>query len=268
MARQARKASETGVYHVMMRGINHLQIFESEEDYYHFLSALQFAKEQIAPDGSRLQDLCAYYAYALMGNHVHLLIQARESTIGDIVKRIASSYVFYFNRKYGRDGHLFKERFRSEPCNDMSYFLTLLRYIHQNPVKAGLARRIEDYPYTSWHEYLNDYEFIMPICNVRTVLQRIQLAELKDLVETPLDEDIYCLDHEEKPTRKISDDQLLAYLKSSFGIDNCYDIVHLDKAARNEVLTDLIRIGGGIRQLVRLTGIGKHVIEGLREKMG
>lgn len=63
------------------------------------------------------------------------------------MKRIASSYVYYYNRKYGRDGHLFKERFKSEPVNDMVYFVTLLRYIHQNPVKAGMVMNvlIDDY---------------------------------------------------------------------------------------------------------------------------
>ena len=59
--------------------------------------------------------------------------------------RIASSYVYYYNRKYGRDGHLFKERFKSEPVNDMEYFTVLLRYIHQNPVKAGIEEKVKDY---------------------------------------------------------------------------------------------------------------------------
>jgi len=67
-----------------------------------------------------------------MSNHFHLLIREREETVGETLKRIASSYVYYYNRKYGRDGHLFKERFKSEPVNDMAYFATLLRYIHQN----------------------------------------------------------------------------------------------------------------------------------------
>lgn len=241
-----------------------MQLFESEEDYYHFLSALQSAKEQYGPDGTRLPDLCVYYAYALMGNHVHLLLQVREATVGELVKRIAASYVFYFNRKYGRDGHLFKERFRSEPCDDMSYFLTLLRYIHQNPVKAGLVHDVEDYPYTSWHEYLDDYEFMLPLCNTRIVLKRIKLDELKDLVEEPLDEGVYCLDHEDRPDRKISDDTLLEFLNSAFGMPDAFEIQHLEKKDRDEVLTQLIRKGGGIRQLVRLTGVGKHVIERLR----
>lgn len=264
MARQARKASETGVYHVMMRGVNHLQIFEAEEDYYHFLSAMQFAKEQYSPDGTRLPDLCTYYAYALMGNHVHVLLQVKEAAIGEIVKKIASSYVFYFNRKYGRDGHLFKERFRSEPCDDMSYFLTLLRYIHQNPVKAGLARDVGDYQYTSWHEYMNDYEVVFPLCSTRIVLNRIPLNELKALVEDPLNEEIYCLDHEDRPKRFVSDDWIQNALNTYLNEKNCSDIQHLGKLERNEILVQLIRAGGSIRQLGRLTGLGRGVIERLR----
>lgn len=66
-----------------------------------------------------------------MSNHIHLLIREREDTIGMAIKRIASSYVYHYNHKYSRDGHLFRERFKSETVNDMAYFLTLLRYIHQ-----------------------------------------------------------------------------------------------------------------------------------------
>ena len=79
-----------------------------------------------------------------MSNHIHLLIREREDTIGMAIKRIASSYVYYYNHKYSRDGHLFRERFKSETVNDMAYFLTLLRYIHQNPVKAGMVSEVKD----------------------------------------------------------------------------------------------------------------------------
>lgn len=143
--RQGRIQSGTGVYHVMMRGINHQRIFEDSEDHYTFLQCLRSAQEQYTPCGDRLPSTCHYYAYALMSNHFHLLLHAKDDTVGNIVKRIASSYVYYFNRKYGRDGHLFKERFRSEPCEDGTYFITLLCYIHQNPVKAGVVSRVSEY---------------------------------------------------------------------------------------------------------------------------
>ena len=104
-------------------------------------------------EGNPCGSNCTYYAYCLMSNHFHLLIRVREESVGETVKRIASSYVYYYNRKYGRDGHLFKERFKSEPVNDMAYFTVLLRYIHQNPVKAGIVEKVKDYEYSSWGEF-------------------------------------------------------------------------------------------------------------------
>ena len=203
MPRQGRIQSGTGVYHVMMRGINRQRIFEDSEDHYTFLQCLRSAQEQYTPLGDRLPNSCHYYAYALMSNHFHILLHAKDDTVGNIVKRIASSYVYYFNRKYGRDGHLFKERFRSEPCEDWTYFVTLLRYIHQNPVKAGMVSRVSDYEFTSWHEYLGRADFF-PLCNVNVVLGRISIDEL--------------------------------------------------------TLAALLRRHAGVRQLQRLTGIGKNII--------
>ena len=104
------------------------------------------------PDGTPSGRNYILYAYCLMSNHIHLLIREREDTIGMAIKRIASSYVYYYNHKYSRDGHLFRERFKSEPVNDMAYFVTLLRYIHQNPVKAGMVPEVKVYEFSSWGE--------------------------------------------------------------------------------------------------------------------
>ncbi len=132
MPRQARESSGTGIYHVMMRGINHQNIFEEQEDYYQFLNTLDMMAQSYEPDGTPSGRNYILYAYCLMSNHIHLLIREREDKIGMSIKRIASSYVFYYNHKYSRDGHLFRERFKSEPVNDMSYFVT-------QPVYAGAA---------------------------------------------------------------------------------------------------------------------------------
>ena len=154
MPRQARQASGTGIYHVMMRGINHQNIFEEQEDYYQFLNTLDLMAQSYESDGTPAGRNYILYAYCLMSNHIHLLIREREDTIGMAIKRIASSYVYYYNKriassyvyyynhKYSRDGHLFRERYKSEPVNDMAYFVTLLRYIHQNPVKAGIVNKV------------------------------------------------------------------------------------------------------------------------------
>lgn len=266
MARQAREHSASGMYHVMMRGINHQQIFEDEEDYYTMLQALQKAKQQFTDDGIQLPDTCSYYAYALMGNHIHLLIHAKDLEIGEIVKKITSSYVFYYNRKYGRDGHLFKERFKSEPCDDMEYFLTLLRYIHQNPVKAGIVTDVKNYEFTSWKEYLRDESVVFPICNVSTVLKRISIEDLTELIYRTLPDDVECIEYERAQDRKFSDDQLLLHLKTEFHLLAGTQLQHLTSVERDAILIDLLKHGAGVRQLNRLTGIGKNIISNLNAK--
>lgn len=98
MPRQARTKSATNIYDAILRGVHKQQVFEDNEDYIRFLNVL---RRQTQPDvdaqGQIFQPRCYVYAYCLMGNHVHLLLKEESETIGDIMKRIASSYVYYYN---------------------------------------------------------------------------------------------------------------------------------------------------------------------------
>ena len=260
MPRQSRKPSGTGIYHVMMRGINHQTIFEDEEDNYQFINTLDRMRVRYDDEGNPSGSNCTYYAYCLMGNHFHLLIREREESVGETIKRIASSYVYYYNRKYGRDGHLFKERFKSEPVNDMAYFTVLLRYIHQNPVKAGIVENVKDYEFSSWGEYDGTVEPVFQICDVNTVLNRIPYKELDEWVNEPLDDDVYCLDIEGSSRRRPSDDQVWLKIKDKTGVTNSTSFQQLDENKRKEMFLELKDCGASLRQLERLTGIGKGVI--------
>ena len=128
--------------------MNHQYFTSLPASYLHFYNNPTYSALYIIESTHSITSF-TLYGYCLMANHFHLLIREREETIGNIVKRIASSYVYYYNHKYLRNGHLFKERFKSEPVNDISYFTTLLRYIHQNPVKAGIVKEVKDYEYSS-----------------------------------------------------------------------------------------------------------------------
>ena len=151
MPRAARKRSATDIYHVMLRGINRNQIFQDDEDYRRFLRTLSDCK-QIS--GFRL------YAWCLMPNHIHLLLHVQKEPLELIVKRIGSRFVWWYNMKYERVGHLFQDRYRSEPVEDDVYFLTVLRYIMQNPVKAGLADAPGGWPWSSYVHYNGGEDFI------------------------------------------------------------------------------------------------------------
>lgn len=262
MPRQPRTESGTGIFHVMMRGINHQNIFEDEEDNYQFINTLDRMRVRYDDEGNPCGSNCTYYAYCLMSNHFHLLIRERDEKVGDTVKRIASSYVYYYNRKYGRDGHLFKERFKSEPVNDMAYFTTLLRYIHQNPLKAGIVEKVKDYGFSSWGEYDGTVEPVFQICDTRTVLNRIPFIELDALVNVPLDDDCNFLDNEnEQPRLRLSDDQVWQQIIELTGVTCSSDFQKLEKQRQRAALAQLRETGASVRQLERLTGISRGIIQ-------
>ena len=101
MPRKARIVSATKIYHVMLRGVNQQLIFEDEEDFQYFITILSTCKE-----------ICGYkiFAYCLMSNHIHLLIEEGEEALAKIIKRICNRYVYWYNHKYDRIGHLFQRR--------------------------------------------------------------------------------------------------------------------------------------------------------------
>jgi REP element-mobilizing transposase RayT len=144
MPRIARADSAAGIFHVMLRGINRQNIFEDSEDYERFVTCVSDAKKRVG---------IKVYGYCLMSNHVHLAIGAPIESVSNSIKRIGVSYVSYYNRKYDRQGPLFQDRFKSEPIEDDNYFLSVLRYIHQNPVKAGLCKRVDIYKWSSYMDY-------------------------------------------------------------------------------------------------------------------
>jgi len=140
MPRQPRKISGTGIYHVMLRGVNRQRIFEEPADYERFLLHLLQVKRN-----SEFK----LFAYCLMSNHVHLLLKENEVPLAQIFKRLGARYASWFNKKYDRCGHLFQGRFRSEPVESDAYLITVLAYIYQNPVKAGLCNSPENYIWSS-----------------------------------------------------------------------------------------------------------------------
>lgn len=263
MPRQVRKRSGTGIYHVMLRGINRQDIFEDDEDYLQMIALMRTLTERRDENGLLLQPPCAFYAYCLMSNHVHLLVRERAETVSEVVKKLGIAYAYYFNRKYGRNGHLFQDRFKSEPVDSMEYFVVLLRYIHQNPVKSGIASNVDDYPWSSWSEYSGKCPQEYPLCAVSSVLSRIDRHDLVEWVSTPVDDynDILDIDTEEKIT--LSDSDVRAFLLNTHGIANPLMVQSLEKARRNIVLKSAKSFGAGIRQLSRLTGVSFGIIQKL-----
>lgn len=252
MPRSARTKSESGIYHIMLRGINRQDIFADNEDIQRMIEVI-----------IRYKEICKYevYAYCIMSNHVHLLLKETEDTISNAVKRISGSYVFWYNKKYERCGHLFQERYKSEAVENDEYFLTVLRYIHQNPIKAGMVKDISAYKWSSYNEYIKEAVVI----NKDFVLgmfsnDKAKALELFCKFNYQKNNDM-CLEDEGKI--RVSDSELKERL-AMLGVMNTSEFRQLEKGKRNELIRELKSIGGvTIRQISRVTGISKSVISSI-----
>ena len=247
MPRTSRVRSSLQTYHVMLRGINKQQIFFDEEDYMYFTKLLDRFKQ---PCGYKL------LAYCLMGNHVHLLIREGEESIGNIFRHIGSAFVYWYNLKYERTGHLFQDRFKSEPVENETYLLTVFRYILMNPVKAGFCQRAESYPYSSAREYLLNRAGITDTDLIRS----LPIAEtLEDYVNQQNEEQ--CMDMDETVRKRCTDEAAKQHILRELGSLSPNIGKSKERMALNASIQRVLHAGVSIRQLSRLTGIPKKIIE-------
>lgn len=243
MARNARSKSSSGYYHVLLRGVNKQDLFFDDMD-----------REKMTECFFRFQEETEVFltAYCLMSNHIHLLLKAGDH-LDLFVKKLASSYVFYFNRKYERVGHLFQDRFRSESVEDERYLLNVFRYILQNPWKAGICRP-EEYAWSSWKSLTgkgND-------CDISILVDLAGgLRELKSFVLIENTDEF--LDMEQ--SQALSDSQAAEMALQITGVDNLQKIAAYGKEQRNMMLAQMKKAGISVRQISRLTGINRNVIQ-------
>lgn len=246
MARQARRKSNTGIYHIMLKGMDGRDIFLDNEDRETFIEKLLSARER---SGFKL------YGYCLMDNHIHLLMEENEE-IGTSVKRITVGYVQLHNNKYARRGHLFQNRYRSETVETEGYLVTVLRYIHNNPVKAGIVKDVEGYRWSSYNQYLLSYEG--KNVHIDTQLIRGYFKTLKDFEHyMKAENDDECLEY--KPLRKYTDDGLREMICKQYNIDVLEEL-QLDE--KKKLISKIYKnTGTSIRQLGRVLGVGKNIVE-------
>ncbi len=244
MPRTARKASASGIYHVITRGINKQTIFTDKNDYYHFLDTLYSLKQK-----SEFQ----LYAYCLMGNHIHLLVKEGEEPLGTLFKRLGTSYAQYFNLKHQRSGHVFQDRFLSEAVENEPYFWDVLRYICQNPVKAGLSKTPFDYPWLGCWKIAGDARLL----DKHGLLESLGTDRLREFVSIPCNGEHLDCDHKVKMT----DDEAREWLCAMYGCITPELISGWPILRRDEMIRKAVRAGISYRQLARLTGVSKTMIE-------
>lgn len=246
MARTARKKSNSGVYHIVLRGINKQTLFYDDEDKEVLLNRIKLVKEKVDYD---------VYSFCFMSNHIHLLLREKEVSVGNIMRRIISSYVFWYNSKYERVGNLFQDRYNSEPIENDAYLLCAVRYIHQNPLRAGNVKSVDEYKWSSYSAYLNNARNIIEKNPVLSMLQGDE-GYIEFMAETETNKFIEPTEH-----FKITDSKLIKKITTLLNIDNITQIYSFSRKEWDAIVKQVMQIeGGNPYQVSRVTGIPMGVI--------
>ena len=250
MPRTARTKSLSNIYHIMMRGINKQVIFQSDADRRHFITILGECKEI---SGFKL------HAFCLMPNHIHLLLEpAGDEPLEIIFKRIGSRYAVWYNRKYQRVGHLFQDRFRSENVETDMYYRTVLRYILQNPMKAGMEKKPGTYRWSSYLAYekgsglLTDTDYAEKMFGGR--------EELIEFVQQNNNDE--AMDDTETHWR-MNDEEAEELIRKITGCATAEEIREMGKKKRDKCITEMYLNELSINQISKLLGMARSTIQGI-----
>ena len=247
MPRKLRIVEDSGYYHVIVRGNGRQMLFEDDGDYTFYLQSLE--KSVKATEKAEI------HAYCLMNNHVHLLVSAWGTGLPELMQKLGTRYASYYNWKYEHVGHVFQGRYKSELILDTRYLVSVLKYIINNPVKAGLGSAAL-YPWSSYDAYGRTDTFVktdvfLPLIGDAADFERFILSD--DPVGA--DEPEWLEVKEEDPDR-----YALKLMKDLLGIDHAADLQEWPKTKRNAALRLLLEKGVSARRLERLCGISRKII--------
>jgi REP element-mobilizing transposase RayT len=142
MPRKARIDAPVALHHIIIRGIERRRIFSDDQDRDNFI-------ERLGEIVTETQTFC--FAWALIPNHAHILLRTGQTSLATVMRRLLTGYAVSYNRRHRRHGHLFQNRYKSILCQEDTYLLELVRYIHLNPLRAKLVQSLADtdrYPYS------------------------------------------------------------------------------------------------------------------------
>jgi len=254
MPRKAREKSENGIYHIILRGNGRQEIFHDDEDFIRFIETL---------DRYKTETKMKVHGWCLMNNHIHLLLEKGEEELSTTMKRIEVSFVWFYNRKYETTGHLFQDRFKSEIIDSDKYLMTVIRYIHQNPVKVGLVENPDDWKWSSCSGYYGEKKFFPDLLYSDLILglfaedRNTAIRKFIEFNESTNDDK--CLDYDIRI--RLKDEEAREEIKKVMAGFNLAEIKILPKEQRDEMLSRIKRIKGITqRQAARILGISPNLI--------
>ena len=241
MPRSPRRLSKSGYYHVTARGSGRQAIFEDDDDRRAVLDTLdrQFEKHGVV-----------LLAWCLMENHVHLLIDDASGNLSKAMHDLITCHAQRLNRRTGHVGHVFQDRFGSEAIEDDAYLLEAVRYIHDNPERAGICLR-DEYPWSSYWEYLGQAGHASTELVLGMLGGTERFVEFSEGRGSPF---------KHMRRKRVPDERAHGVACQVLDGEDPGSIKALPKDERDKRLRTLRAAGLSVRQVERLTGVGRWSI--------
>lgn len=234
----------------MCRALNKQILFDEEEDFLFYLNLIK---------KNSIENNVNVYAYCLMTNHLHLMIKDNNDKLNIYMKGINVSYAKYYNKKYGRVGYVFNDRFHSDPIENVKYFLTCIRYIHQNPVKAMICKKTYDYKFSSIHAYRREKGNYLDLVDTKYIKNKFDINEFLEWNE--IDNRDKCMD---VMCNKISDEEAKKLLYNIMKVKGKNEYLQKTEAEKVVAILKLIDYSIPMMQLARISGLYYNKIQKLR----
>jgi len=237
-----------GFHHIINRGVNRSDIFLQDEDYDIFL--------QIVCKACRNYRVIVH-DYCIMSNHFHLLVETELENLSGFMKHINSNYAIYFNKKYKRSGHLWQGRFYSRYITSEEYFYTIIRYIEQNPVEAGIVNDIKEYPYTLASSLINKKEIILCAKDSK-LIKELEYVNVQDIIGVKLNEDELKILNEIEHQKSMKKENKNTYAYSKNLKEHFHNVK--TKSLRNLAIINALDDGYTQSQISNYLGLSKSLI--------
>ena len=254
MANKPRALSEFDFYHVMTRGVGRMVLFEDAEDCMRYLGAVVRYSADLDMD---------IYAWCLMDNHVHMVVRAAMPVLSGFMRKLDTWHARYFNDKYDHVGHVYQNSFKSVAIHGEVQLLEAIRYVNRNPIVAGLVASCLEYPWSGYRECLGvpvlrkgfvcDAEKALGLFGSQDAFTQFHAQEGDDEADgLPADADAMGLGRDER-ARSVIEDEL--------GCEVAHALGSLPRPRRNECLKRLKGKGVSVRQVERICGVSRGVVQ-------
>ena len=278
-----REKSRIGMYHVLAQGAGNNELFHDDEDYQVFVEYLaRLMKEAWAEDDEPDRPYFHTYAYCLTPKQFRLIVKEEKYQVSAIMQSISQLYSRYYSGKYNSYGPLYRRRYYSEPINDEERMETVMRYVHQEPLRlikepqitqnsqikaldAQIAQKeaLDEWEWSSWHEYVGLGSDLPKVCEKPDACHNLTTERWREVLSKPLPEGTKCLEPKEYRAPKPTETQVLGMVRLMTTATTWDEFRAIPRDEKLKTIKQLLQNGASIRQMEKLMGIGRGIIQNL-----